>query len=141
MKNAHINSNTAVTPAGGTSLVRRLLACALIGAAAMSVAHAGPGRGQQAQQSQDYSRDADPRQQRQYDDRQQQRQYDDRQQRQFDERAFQARADEQRRQLEQQQQSNEGRRGGRMTPDERRDLRRQINEAGADIYPNHGRRR
>ena len=33
-----------------------------------------------------------------------------------------------------------GRRGGRLTPDERRDLRRQINEAGADIYPNAQRR-
>jgi hypothetical protein len=27
------------------------------------------------------------------------------------------------------------RRSGRMTPDERRDLRRQINEAGTDLYP------
>ena len=27
------------------------------------------------------------------------------------------------------------RRSGRMTPDERRDLRRQINEAGMDLYP------
>jgi hypothetical protein len=33
-----------------------------------------------------------------------------------------------------------GRRGGRLTPDERRDLRRQINEAGADLYPNAQRR-
>jgi hypothetical protein len=33
-----------------------------------------------------------------------------------------------------------GRRGGRLTPDERRDLRRQINEAGMDIYPNAQRR-
>jgi hypothetical protein len=32
------------------------------------------------------------------------------------------------------------RRGGRMTPDERRDLRRQINEAGMDLYPNSRRR-
>ena len=129
MKNAHINSISSIR-AGKWSLLRRLLACALIGSAAMSVAHAGPGRGQQQQE---YSRDADPRQQP--------RQYDDRQQRQFDERAFQARADEQRRQMEQQQQSNDGRRNSRLTPDERRDLRRQINEAGADIYSNKGRRR
>ena len=137
MKIAHINSKAAV---GGqvraTSFVRRMLACALIGGAAMSVAHAGPGRGQQqAQERQEYSRENDPRQQQQ-----QQRQYDERQQRQFDERAAQARAEEQRRQYEQQQ-SNDGRRNGRMTADERRDLRRQINEAGADLYPNHGRRR
>jgi hypothetical protein len=32
------------------------------------------------------------------------------------------------------------RRVGRMTPDERRDLRRQINEVGADIYSNPPRR-
>ena len=133
MKIAHSNSKAVASgPVRGTSLVRRMLVCALISGAAMSAAHAGPGRGQQQQQqSQEYSRDADPRQQRQYDDRQQ---------REFDERAFQARAEEQRRQIEQQQ-ANEGRRNGRMTPDERRDLRRQINEAGADIYPNKGRRR
>jgi hypothetical protein len=32
-------------------------------------------------------------------------------------------------------QQHESRRSGRMTPDERRDLRRQINEAGMDLYP------
>lgn len=34
----------------------------------------------------------------------------------------------------------DSRRGGRMTADERRDLRRQINEAGQDIYGNPPRR-
>jgi hypothetical protein len=34
----------------------------------------------------------------------------------------------------------EGRRGARMTPDERSDLRRQINEANRDLYPNARRR-
>jgi len=52
--------------------------------------------------------------------------------------------EEQRRQAQQLQQSegnrDSGRRGGRLTPDERRDLRRQINEAGMDIYPNAQRR-
>jgi hypothetical protein len=41
-------------------------------------------------------------------------------------------------QQEQQQEQRDARRGsgsGRMTPDERRDLRRQINEAGMDLYP------
>jgi hypothetical protein len=33
------------------------------------------------------------------------------------------------------QQHDSSRRSGRMTPDERRDLRRQINEAGMDLYP------
>jgi hypothetical protein len=66
-------------------------------------------------------------------------------QRQFDPRQFEARADEQRRQLQMQQEQNARnaeavRRSGRMTPDERRDLRRQINEAGIDLYPNTPRR-
>ena len=34
-----------------------------------------------------------------------------------------------------QQDQGDARRGSRMTPDERRDLRRQINEAGMDLYP------
>jgi hypothetical protein len=36
---------------------------------------------------------------------------------------------------EQRQDSRRGGASGRMTPDERRDLRRQINEAGMDLYP------
>lgn len=49
--------------------------------------------------------------------------------------------EEQRRQAVQMQQDGgrEGRRG-RLTPDERRELRRQVNEAGMDIYPNRERR-
>ncbi|TFW29336.1 hypothetical protein [Massilia horti] len=58
-------------------------------------------------------------------------------------RAFEAR-EEQRRQAQMQQEqmrnSENNRRSGRMTPDERRDLRRQINEAGMDLYPNPQRR-
>jgi len=46
--------------------------------------------------------------------------------------------DEQRRQAQQQDQSS--RRGGRLTPDERAELRRQINEAGVELYPNTPRR-
>lgn len=38
------------------------------------------------------------------------------------------------------QNSDAFRRNGRLTADERRDLRRQINEAGQDIYPNTPRR-
>jgi uncharacterized protein HemX len=58
---------------------------------------------------------------------------------------YDVRAYEEQRRLQQQQQQQyqqmqqeqrESRRGsGRMTPDERRDLRRQINEAGMDLYP------
>lgn len=54
--------------------------------------------------------------------------------RQYDTRQYDARAEEQRRQAQAQEQG--GRRGGRLTPDERRELRRQINEAGIDLYPN-----
>jgi hypothetical protein len=71
--------------------------------------------------------------------------------RQYEQRAYeqqrmaeqQRAAEEQRRQAIQMQQDgprDSGRRGGRLTPEERRDLRRQINEAGVDIYPNAQRR-
>jgi uncharacterized protein HemX len=59
----------------------------------------------------------------------------------YDVRAYeeQRRIQQQQQQLQQQQQEQrEARRNsgsGRMTPDERRDLRRQINEAGMDLYP------
>jgi hypothetical protein len=49
------------------------------------------------------------------------------------------RDDHARRQMQQDQQAEAQRRGQRMTPDERRDLRRQINEAGMDLYPNRRR--
>ena len=67
-----------------------------------------------------------------------------REQRLYDQQRDQQRAyEEQRRQAAQAQgdaNREGGRRGGRLTPDERRDLRRQINEAGMDIYPNAQRR-
>jgi hypothetical protein len=59
---------------------------------------------------------------------------------QFDARAYDMRIEEARRQQAQQQQDTGARRGGRLSPDERRELRRQINEAGAEIYPNMPRR-
>jgi len=58
----------------------------------------------------------------------------------FEQRAQEMR-EEQRRQVDSQRDAmNSERRGGRMTPDERRDLRRQIRESGADVYPNAQRR-
>jgi hypothetical protein len=52
-----------------------------------------------------------------------------------DPRSFESRADEQRRMMEENSNNAEAsRRMGRMTPDERRDLRRQINEAGQQVY-------
>ena len=53
----------------------------------------------------------------------------------FEQRAYEQRAEDQRRALEEQRESAEAsRRMGHMTPDERRDLRRQINEAGQQVY-------
>ena len=57
--------------------------------------------------------------------------------RQLDPRSYDARAEEQRRAMQEAGRNAEmSRRAGRLTPDERRDLRRQINEVGQDIYAN-----
>ncbi len=108
----------------GNSFVRLVGVCCLMGVAAMSAATAGPSeRDRAAQQQQAQARQDEKRQ--------------------FDAREFEARSQERRRDMQQEQQNKEAeafRRSGRLTPDERRDLRRQINEAGNDIYPN-GRRR
>ena len=149
MNNAHIESKAVAGDLKGVrSIVRRFAALCLIGLAGMSVAQAGPRDrdrdAQQYQQYQQYQRDSDrggP--QRQNDQRQNdQRQDDQRQseQRQYDQRAEDQRRNQQMQQEQQAQNNAEGRRGGRLTPDERRDLRRQINEAGADIYPSRTRR-
>ncbi len=137
MNIAHIESKAVKGDHRGVQLfVRRFAACCLIGVAAMSVAQAGPReREQNSQRAERVQRQSDQRQydQRQYD----QRQSDERQQRQYDEQ----RRNQQMQQDQQNAQNNAEafRRSGRLTPDERRDLRRQINEAGADIYPNRRR--
>jgi len=126
----------------GYSLVRRIAAGCLIASAVMSSAVAGPrDRDERAAQAQALAQ-AQAQAQRDSSrfERVQPRQ-DER--RPFDARSFEARADEQRRSLQiQQEQSNQEsfRRSGRLTPDERRDLRRQINEAGQDLYPSQPRR-
>lgn len=52
-----------------------------------------------------------------------------------DPRSFEARAEEHRRMMQESTNNAEmSRRVGRMTADERRDLRRQINEAGQEVY-------
>jgi hypothetical protein len=56
----------------------------------------------------------------------------------YDVRAYEEQRRQQQQQYQDQRQEGRDRRGGasgRMTPDERRDLRRQINEAGMDLYP------
>ncbi len=72
------------------------------------------------------------------DDRGQQQQQQDRDSRwgdARDSRSFEARAEEQRRLMQENASNAEmTRRMNRMTADERRDLRRQINEAGQEVY-------
>ncbi|MGZ8289983.1 MAG: hypothetical protein ACXW2U_07770 [Telluria sp.] len=139
MNNLHnkIDAASSAQFFGRFSFVRRfLMGCALVGAVA-SVAHAGPGDrdDQRAQRPEHQMPSPQERQDRQ-------RQFDTRQ---FDSRSFEARAEEQRRNLQIQQEqnrsSNSDTRRGRLTADERRDLRRQINEAGIDLYPNAQRGR
>lgn len=136
MNNLHNKIDAAASAQffGRYSFVRRFAAGMLLAGAAMSAAHAGPGNSdaQRALQAQRAERQAPPP------DRQERA-------RQFDARHFEARAEEQRRQLQMQQEQNQQnaesyRRGGRLTPDERRDLRRQINEAGMDLYRKSPRR-
>lgn len=56
-------------------------------------------------------------------------------------RSFEARAEEQRRMMQESANNAEmSRRMSRMTADERRDLRRQINEAGMEVYSNTPKR-
>lgn len=136
MNNLHNKIDAAASAQffGRYSFVRRFAAGMLLAGAAMSAAHAGPGNSDalRAMQAQRAERQAPPP------DRQERA-------RQFDARHFEARAEEQRRQLQMQQEQNQQnaesyRRGGRLTPDERRDLRRQINEAGMDLYRKSPRR-
>ena len=110
-----------------------LVCCGLMGAGA-GYAHAEPGDAPrrddnrpQAVQQTGAQRQAEPRQAdpRQVDPRS----------------SFEARAEEQRRAMQEARSHAEiTRRVGRLTPDERRDLRRQINEVGQDIYANPPRR-
>ncbi|MDQ1918994.1 hypothetical protein [Massilia pseudoviolaceinigra] len=130
MNNAHTQTKAVASAQRcGRAFVRRVAVCCLLACASLSMAQANSG-----DKERDAQRIADAQRAQQ-------------QQRQDTQRQFEARADEQRRQLQAQQDQNAqnnadaARRGGRMmTPDERRDLRRQINEAGVDIYRNAPRR-
>ncbi|WP_243491497.1 hypothetical protein [Massilia violaceinigra] len=128
MNNAHTDTKTAtLADRCRQAFVRRVAVCCLFACAGLSVAQANPG---------DKERDA--------------QRVADAQRAQQQQRQFELRADDNRRRLESQQAQQEqnaqsadaARRGSgsRMTPDERRDLRRQINEAGSDIYRNAPRR-
>ena len=58
----------------------------------------------------------------------------------YDEARQRAFEEQQRRQMQMDREQREPRGERRMTPDERSDLRRQINEARRDLYPNAQRR-
>ena len=117
-----------------SSMGSLLLCCGLLGAGR---AYAEPGDGPRREDSRpqqvQIQRQAEPRQA-------EPRQAD--QQRQAEQRNnYEARAEEQRRAMQEASRNAEmNRRVGRLTPDERRDLRRQINEVGQDIYANPPRR-
>lgn len=107
------------------SVASALVCCGLLGAA-MAQADGGDGPRREAPQHQ------------QGNGRPEARQPDNRQ---IDPRSYEARAEEQRRAMQEASRNVElNRRVGRMTPDERRDLRRQINEVGQDLYANPPRR-
>lgn len=130
----HIDHKTRYAATSASFCVRSSVStlavcCGLLGA---SSAMAGPGDGGRHEE-----RAAQPMREMLRAERLQQHQAEPRQPdpRQIDPRSFDARADDQRRAL-QESGHNADRRGGRLTPDERRDLRRQINEVGQDIYAN-----
>ena len=142
MTNALDRTNAAAQAQGRLARLARhgvalvVLACAGIGAAQAQY----HGRRDDAQLPPPPSVRAERVPAPQLDQQREQRMYDQQREQQRD----QQRAFEEQRRAPQMQQGDPnregGRRGGRLTPDERRDLRRQINEAGADIYPNAQRR-
>ena len=114
-------------------LVRHgVLACVLAGVGAGALAQNYERGGQRREEAQQAYRDRFQMQgdMRGFDDRQ--RAYDEARQRAFEE--------QQRRQMQMDREQREPRGERRMTPDERSDLRRQINEARRDLYPNAQRR-
>jgi hypothetical protein len=134
-----------VGQSGARALLRALVVGALLGATALSAAAAGVGERDRDQREAREQRDQRERPQPQATQQQQapremREMPPQREARQFDTRAYDMRLEEARRQQAQQQQDTGARRGGRLTPDERRELRRQINEAGTELYPNTPRR-
>ncbi|QOY96837.1 hypothetical protein IM543_16485 [Massilia sp. UMI-21] len=130
MNNVNTKTQAGVATASGDRMARvfrhGVLACVLACTGAAAVA-AGQDRSPRREELQQQRFDT-----RAQDARDEQRAYE-----------MQMREDARRRDLEEQvraQQRDDPRRSGRMTPDERRDLRRQINEAGMDLYPNARRR-
>jgi hypothetical protein len=133
----HLQAAASAGFCGRNAFVRSLVLAGAIACASVSaVAQQNP----PPQQSQQGNREQ-PRQERMAPMPQQRHAEPQRAEpRQYDTRAFDSRIEEQRRQSQVQQQQEGSRRGGRLTPDERAELRRQINEAGMDLYQNAPRR-
>lgn len=129
---------------GNRGLLRTLVACILLAGSAASGFGMAAGMGDRDQRDRDQREQRERPQQQQPMAPQQAPQQAPREmpQQRGDGRAYDVRADDRGRQQFQQQpqQDTGGRRGGRLTPDERRELRRQINEAGMDLYPATPRR-
>lgn len=124
---------TPICAARGLRAVQ--LARLVRGGVLLCVLAAGAAQAQRHEQGQD-PRGQDPRQAQPQEQPQRER---------FDRRIFDSREFEDRRRMQMQQEQNarneqQRRNSGRLTPDERSELRRQINEAGMDLYPNRPRR-
>lgn len=141
----HKKNHATTSAASGvcSSVGSFVICCALLGG--MAAAYAGPGEsGEHGQRKEEIHAQreavrADRQAERQAERQagpggmQQQRPPEARQ---LDPRSFEARAEEQRRAMQDASRNAETGRRMRLTADERRDLRRQINEAGQDIYAN-----
>jgi hypothetical protein len=130
MDNAHHKTIAKSGPSALVRLASRAVAVLLLagaGIGAASAQHSGRDETQQVPRSERFQLPRD-------ENRDQGR----------DQRGYDAREEQRRQAQMQQEQANRNaenlRRSGRMTPDERRDLRRQINEAGMDLYPANTRR-
>ena len=123
--NDALNTIQAVKDSGLARFVRHsLVACVLACTAAGAMA-------------QDRSPRRDEMQQQQMRERYEARAQDPR----ADSRAYEMRDNARRQdQIEEQMRRGEESRRGRLSPDERRELKRQINEANVDLYPNARRR-
>jgi hypothetical protein len=134
----HASTTSVVRAASGGGRLARLVQT---GVAALTVAVLSCGtayaqrHGDHGDQAELRGQDQRMQDQRMQDPRMQQREP------RFDPRVFDTREyEEQRRQQDQGMRQDPRRSSGRLTPDERRDLRRQINEAGMDLYPHPSRR-
>ena len=126
-KKIHPTPGAAIAARATSSVLSALAACCILSTSLAQAQNQPPPRRDDQQQLQA----------QRYEQVQRSNSNDTRLREQRDARSFDTRAEEQRRNGDG---GDAARRTGRMTPDERRDLRRQINEVGQDIYSNPPRR-